>query len=189
MSDSIPEQPEPGVPELPADEDVGSNPLDRGIIWLGQKLSLIFAAIVVISAYEIARRYLFDSPTLWVHETVTFLGASLFVFGGLYAFATDRHVRVVLLYDAVPKRVQGLLRVLHDLLGLCFCAMMVYASWFMAEKAVYAPWGALRLETSGSAWNPPFPAFLKVLIFVAIITLTVQYVLHLIRDIRQLGSA
>lgn len=178
-----------GLPPLPeSDEDIGTNPLDRGIIWLGKKLSLIFALIVVVSAYEIVRRYLFDSPTLWVHETVTFLGAALFVFGGLYAFATDRHVRVVLLYDAVSERVQCMLRVLHHLLGLAFCTMMIYASWFMAKKSVLAPWGDVRLETSGSAWNPPFPAYLKVLILVAIVALTVQYLLHLIRDLRQLGK-
>lgn len=189
FSDQTVSGPQSGPPSaLPAsDEDIGSSLLDRGVVWLGKKLSLIFALIVVVSAYEIARRYLFDSPTLWVHETVTFLGASLFVFGGLYAFATDRHVRVVLVYDAVSPRTQCMLRVLHHLLGLAFCTMMVYASWFMAKNAVLAPWGDIRLETSGSAWNPPFPAYLKVLILVAIITLTLQYILHLIRDLRQLG--
>lgn len=177
---------EPPSARPASDEDIGSSLLDRGVVWLGKKLSLVFALIVVVSAYEIVCRYVFDSPTLWVHETVTFLGASLFVFGGLYAFATDRHVRVVLVYDAVSQRIQCLLRVLHHLLGLAFCTMMIYASWLMAKQAVYAPWGAIRLETSGSAWNPPFPAYLKVLILVAIITLMMQYILHLIRDLRQL---
>lgn len=180
----------PGTePRLPDDnEPLGTNPLERGIIWLGHKLSLIFALIVLISAYEIVRRYVFDSPTLWVHETVTFMGASLFVFGGLYAFAIDKHVRVVLIYDAVSERARCVLRIIHHLLGLGFSTMMVYASWFMAKESVLAPWGAFRLETSGSAWNPPFPAFLKVLILVAMVVLTVQYLLRLIRDLRQLRT-
>ncbi|WP_165855925.1 TRAP transporter small permease subunit [Marinobacter sp. JSM 1782161] len=168
-----------------SDTDIGSTWLDRGIVWLGKKLSLIFAVIVAISAYEIARRYLFDSPTLWVHETVTFMGATLFVLGGLYAFATNRHVRVVLIYDAVPTKVKRWLDVLHQLLGLAFCSMLLYGSWFMAKDAVRAPWGAWRLETSGSAWNPPFPAYLKVIILVAVAVLTLQFILHLIRDLRR----
>ena len=166
------------------DEDIGFTRLDRAIVWLGKKLSLVFALIVLVSFYEIVRRYVFGSPTLWVHETVTFAGATLFVLGGLYALATDRHVRIVLIYDAVSPAIQRWLRVVHHLFGLAFCSMLLYASWFMARGAVWAPWGGWRLETSGSAWNPPFPAFLKVIILVAIAVMTLQFVLHLIRDLR-----
>lgn len=176
----------PGQDDLlpESDEDIGFTRLDRAIVWLGKKLSLVFALIVLVSFYEIVRRYLFGSPTLWVHETVTFAGATLFVLGGLYALATDRHVRIVLVYDAVSPSVQRWLRVVHHLFGLVFCSMLLYASWFMAREAVWAPWGGWRLETSGSAWNPPFPAFLKVTILVAIVIMTLQFVLHLIRDLR-----
>lgn len=153
-------------------------------MWLGKKLSLVFALIAVVSLYEIVRRYLFNSPTLWVHETVTFAGATLFVLGGLYALATDKHVRIVLVYDSVSPAVQRWLRVVHHLLGLLFSSLLLYASWFMAQSAVVAPWGGWRLETSGSAWNPPFPALLKVVIFVAVVILTLQFLLHLIRDLR-----
>ena len=130
---------------------MGSSWLDRGVVWLGKKLSLVFAAVVLVSFYEIVRRYAFDSPTLWVHETVTFAGASLFVLGGLYALATDRHVRIVLIYNAVSSASQRWLRLVHHLLGLNFCGLLLYASWFMAKGAVKAPWGGWRLETSGSA--------------------------------------
>ncbi len=169
-------------------EDVGFTWLDKAIVWLGKRLSLVFAAIVGVSFYEIVRRYVFDSPTLWVHETVTFAGATLFVIGGLYALATDRHVRIVLIYDAVSHRAQRWLRVVHHLLGLAFCGMLLFASWSMATEAVLAPWGGWRLETSGSAWNPPFPALLKVVILVAVAVMTLQFLLHLIRDLRGKGD-
>ncbi|TBW50566.1 TRAP transporter small permease subunit [Marinobacter halodurans] len=185
MSDHAPQDGQTDLLPDTNDEDVGATRLDRGIVWLGKKLSLVFALIVIVSAYEIARRYIFDSPTLWVHETVTFAGATLFVLGGLYAFATNRHVRVVLIYDAVSPRVRRWLDVLHQIFGLAFCSMMVYGSWFMTKDAVRAPWGAWRLETSGSAWNPPFPAFLKVIILVAMAVLMLQFILHLIRDLRR----
>lgn len=171
------------------DEDVGFTWLDRAIVWLGKKLSLVFAAIVLVSFYEIIRRYVFDAPTLWVHETVTFAGATLFVIGGLYALATDRHVRIVLIYDAVSHRAQRWLRVVHHLLGLVFCGLLLSASWSMATEAVLAPWGDWRLETSGSAWNPPFPALLKVIILVAVAVMSLQFLLHLVRDLRGKGDA
>lgn len=178
----------PVEPVSEVDAERASNALDRGIVWLGRKLSLIFALVAVVSCYEIARRYLFDDPTIWVHETATFLGGALFIFGGLYALATDRHVRVVLIYDAVSEKARTGLRIVHHLFGLAFCAMMLFASWTMARKAVLAPWGDIRLETSGSAWNPPFPAYIKVLILVAFVVMTVQFILHLVRDIRLLRN-
>lgn len=182
------ESPNRGVVLPERDEDVGFTWLDRAIVWLGKKLSLVFAVIVLVSFYEIIRRYVFDAPTLWVHETVTFAGATLFVLGGLYALATDRHVRIVLVYDAVSPRIQRWLRVVHHLLGLAFSGMLLFASWSMTTGAVLAPWGGLRLETSGSAWNPPFPALLKVIILVAVATMTLQFILHLIHDLRGKGN-
>ena len=172
----------------PVEIPVSANPLDRAISWLGQKLSLLFIFVVMISFFEVVMRYVFDSPTIWVHETATFIGAALFVIGGLYAFANDQHVRVVIIYDAVSDKARSWLKLLHHLLGLSFCGMMIYASWFMAKSALFAPWGDLRLESSGSAWNPPFPAYLKTLIFIAFCALAMQMLLHLIRDIRQLGK-
>jgi len=182
---------EPHSPETPSevDSERASNALDRSIVWLGQKLSLVFALVAVVSCYEIARRYLFDDPTIWVHETATFLGGALFILGGLYALATDRHVRVVLIYDAVSDKARTALRIVHHLFGLAFSGMMLFASWTMARKAVLAPWGDIRFETSGSAWNPPFPAYIKVLILVAFVVMTVQFILHLVRDIRRLRNA
>ncbi len=174
------------APESEVDSERASNWLDRGIVWLGEKLSWIFALVAVVSCYEIARRYLFDDPTIWVHETATFFGGALFVFGGLYALATDRHVRVVLVYDAVSEKTKTALRIVHHLFGLAFCGMMLFASWTMARKAVLAPWGDFRLETSGSAWNPAFPAYLKVMILLAFGVMTIQFVLHLVRDVRLL---
>lgn len=178
-------EPQTAVVPTEDDADLASTWLDRAIVWLGKKLSLIFAIVAIIGCYEVVRRYVFNAPTFWVHETATFLGASLFIFGGLYAFATDKHVRVVLIYDHLSERGQRALRIVHHLFGLGFCAMMLYASSIMAKKAVLTPWGAFRLETSGSAWNPPFPALLKVMVLLAIVVLTLQYLLHLLRDLRQ----
>lgn len=182
---------DPQIDTAPAerDQDLAGSRLDSVIIWLGQKLSLIFAFVALIGCYEVARRYIFNAPTFWVHETATFLGASLFIFGGLYALATDKHVRVVLIYDAVSERARCWLRLLHHLLGLAFSSMMIYAATTMARKAVFAPWGEIRLETSGSAWNPPFPALLKVMLLLAVVVLTVQFLLHLVRDLRQLRKS
>lgn len=162
------------------------NFLDAVIIKLGNWLSLLFIFTVFISFYEVVMRYIFNSPTIWVHETASFIGGSLFVIGGLYAFASNKHVRVVLIYDLVSQRTRHWLNLVHHIVGITFSGFMAYGSYTLAESAWFSPLGELRLNTSGSAWNPPFPAFLKAVIFIAFCILTIQFLLHLIAEIKAL---
>lgn len=160
--------------------------LDKVIEWIGNKLSIIFLLIVAITFYEVFVRYLFNSPTIWVHELAMFLGGSLFVLGGAYALANDKHVRVVLLYDKVTPKTRMFLNIFHHMMGLIFSSMMVWAAYRMAKESWFKPWGDMQLETSGTAWDTHFPAYLKAIIFVTMVILTIQFMLKLIAEIHQL---
>ncbi|SEG56791.1 TRAP transporter small permease subunit [Vibrio hangzhouensis] len=159
------------------------NLLDRAVIWLSKLLSWLFIFTVLISFYEVVMRYVFNAPTTWVHETASFIGGSLFIIGGIYAFAANKHVRVVLIYDSVSKQTRKYLNLVHHIVGLAFAGMLAHASYTMAKEAWFAPWGELRLETSGSVLNAPYPALLKGLIFVVLCVLVVQFSLHLIQEL------
>ncbi|MEH6452462.1 MAG: TRAP transporter small permease subunit [Psychromonas sp.] len=179
-------QPEKQI-EVPEDERP-RNGLDALIIKVGNTLSLLFIFTVLISFYEVVMRYVFDSPTIWVHETASFVGGSLFVIGGLYAFASNKHVRVVLIYDIVSQRTKHYLNLFHNIIGITFSSFMAYGAYTLAESAWFSPLGELRLNTSGSAWNPPFPALLKAIIFISFCILTIQFLLHLIAEIKALRN-
>lgn len=157
--------------------------LDKIISKSGNVLSILFLLIVAISFYEIVMRYVFAAPTIWVHETASFIGGALFVFGGAYAVAIDKHVRVVLIYDSVSQTTRCYLNIFHHIMGMLFSAMMTWAAFSMVNDSWFAPWGELRLQTSGSAWNPAFPAYLKAIIFITMLLLTVQFFLRLIAEI------
>ncbi|MFD1383686.1 TRAP transporter small permease subunit [Rhodanobacter aciditrophus] len=159
------------------------NVLDRVIVKLGNALSLLFLFTVAISFYEVLMRYVFNDPTIWVHETASFLGACLFVFGGIYALATNKHVRVVLIYDAVSDRTRQYLNIFHHIMGLIFAGLLTYAAYQMTESAVFSPFGDVHFETSGSAWNPPFPAYVKIMILLTMCVMFIQFALHLIQEI------
>lgn len=163
-----------------------NNRLDKAIAKISELASLLFVFTVIISFYEVVSRYVFDSPTIWVHETASFIGGSLFVIGGAYALATDKHVRVVLVYDSVSQKTKHYLNIFHHLAGLLFSGLLTYAAWQMVNNSWFAPWGDLRLETSGTAWNPSFPALLKGLILFTVCVLFIQFLLHLIREIQEL---
>ena len=49
------------------------------------------------------------------------------------------------------------------------------------KKALFAPWGDFRMETSGSAWDPALPALVKSMLFIVVLLMLLQYLLHLIK--------
>lgn len=178
MKTSSPEQEQPVL-----------NRLDSAIHKVGNALSLLFIVTVAISFFEVVMRYVFDSPTIWVHETASFIGGGLFVFGGAYALATNKHVRVVLIYDVVSPTVRHCLNLFHHLMGLLMSGLLIWASWQMVSSAWLSPMGGLHLETSGSAWNPPFPAYIKASILLTSCLMFVQFCLHLLTEVQQMRKS
>lgn len=178
-------KPEMIHPEIDPSEQP-RNALDKVIHGLGNTLSLLFIFTVGISFYEVVMRYLFNSPTIWVHESASFIGGCLFVYGGSYAMATNKHVRVVLIYDIVSETTRRYLNVFHHIMGLIFTSLLIWASFQMVRDSWLSPLGEWHLETSGSAWNPAFPALVKGTIFLTICLMFVQFFFHLIQEINGL---
>jgi TRAP-type C4-dicarboxylate transport system permease small subunit len=149
----------------------------RAVAWL-----VLIA--MVISVLEVISRYVFDSPTSWVHEMVIFLIAVLFALGGAGAMARDRHIRVRIIYDAVSPKWRRWLDVLNGVLTVGFTLGMSYAAYTMFYRSVADPLGGWTLERSGTSWNPPFPSMTKGIILVALAIMAMQSVLHLVQALR-----
>ena len=162
------------------------NGLDRLIYWFGNVISLLFLFTVGISFYEVLMRYLFNAPTIWVHETASFLGGVLFIYGGIYALSINKHVRVVLIYDIVSDTTRRWLNVFHHIMGLVFSGLLSWAAYQMVQDSWFSPLGDMRLETSGSAWDPAFPALVKGMVFATLCIMFVQFFLHLVQELNGL---
>ena len=157
----------------------------RGVDVLGTVVATFFLISTVIVLYEIVSRYVFDAPTRWAHETTTFLCATGFLFGGLYALSHDKHIRVVLIYDAVSTRVRRWFDVVISIVGLAAVLFFSYAAWSTAQRAWFAPGtGGIRMETSGSAFDAPYPALIKGFLLIVVIAMAVQFVIHIVNTLR-----
>ncbi|MHA7773722.1 TRAP transporter small permease subunit [Roseibium sp. M-1] len=148
--------------------------------WI-DKGGLLFAVGIVISMLvlinEVVLRYVFNAPTIWAHETTIFLCGAAFLYGGLYCTARDRHIRVVLIYDAISPRVRRGLDVVISLVCMAASGFFAWASWLMVEKAAFRPDGSFRLERSGSAWDPVFPGLIKVFLLIVMTVMAVQFLI------------
>lgn len=183
MAQDIPPMPEgAGAHEQP---DVAPDFFGAIILKLGHFFSALFILSMAILIFEVVMRYVFDSPTIWVHETTIFLCAVCFVFGGLHSVTRNGHIRVVLLYDYVGDRVRRWLDVaIYTTCGLA-TGMFCVALWPTVLKSFFAPTGEFRMITSGSAWDPAYPTYLRAFLFIVLIAMTVQFALFVINLLRR----
>lgn len=161
--------------------------LGRMISSAGIIFAIAFLATTIILIFEIFMRYGFNRPTLWAHESSIFLCAIAFVFGGLYCAAQNKHIRVVLIYDALGPRARRAMDVVISLVNFLSACFFAYAAWLMVERALWAPDGRFRMETTGSAWDPPTPGLLKAFLLVVLAVMAVQFLVLAFNYARRRG--
>ena len=158
------------------------NGWDRVVERFGELASYLFIVIVAISAYEVVMRYVFDAPTIWVHELAVALAATCFVIGGPLVHQRQQHITISVIYERLGARAQRVARALGSLLTLVFCLLLAYAATQQAIVALRAG------ETTGTAINWPIPAYLKTLFALAVALMAVQSLVHLLADLRRLRA-
>ncbi len=177
------------APQIDVDAVAGPIPEAGFLGRLIDRTGLVFAAGIVVSMAilinEVVLRYAFNSPTIWAHETTIFLCGTAFIYGGLYCCAHDKHIRVVLIYDALTPGLRRVFDIVISIICAAASAMFAWASWIMVQRAAFRPDGSFRLERSGSAWDPVFPGLLKVFLLVVMAVMAVQFVILAIKYARR----
>ena len=144
-------------------------------------VGIVFALGILISAgilvLEVFLRYALNRPTIWAHETVIFLNAIAFLFGGLFVASRNAHIRVVLIYDWIAAPTRRIFDIWISLTCFAATAFFAWAAWQGVKRAVWTPSGDFRLDTSGSAWNPPTPGVLKVFLLFVLIIMAIQFLI------------
>lgn len=147
------------------------------ITWRISRVAMFFTAIIVaIMMYEVFMRYILEKPTIWVNEMSLWMGGWVYLTAGLYAMQQRSHIRITILYDAVPLW----LRRGFDVIAVLFIVLWAIATvWGSFEEA----WDSLiSWERFGTAWNPPIPAITQPLILVTMVLVAIQAVSNLIMD-------
>jgi len=96
---------------LAKEDPVGQAPgnrFTRAIDWLSNASGL-FIAFWTINAvcayfYEVVMRYVFNMPTIWVHESSYLLFGMQYLMAGAFALLHGAHVRVDIVYVKLPER-------------------------------------------------------------------------------------
>ena len=157
--------------------------IDRIFVRAGHFVSILFLIVVCISFYEVVMRYIFNAPTLWVHETTSFLVSLAMLFGGVACYADEKHIAMTFISDSFPPKVRWFTALFVEVCTLVFAMMMTYGAYLSARDAFISPFGTFRMQTSGSALDLPYPALNKGFFFATCIMLLFLVILHLLRHL------
>ena len=139
--------------------------------------------MVLVIAYDVAMRYLFQIGSVGLQELEWHLFALIFLFGAGYTFKHDGHVRVDIFYRSRYMNVRR--RAWADLLGgvfflLPFCLLIIISS------APFVDYAFSISEGSPDAGGLPYRFLLKAAIPVAFFLVLLQGVAHMLRSVQVL---
>jgi TRAP-type mannitol/chloroaromatic compound transport system permease small subunit len=151
----------PPAPEIVADfaqQGTHEDPTLGLHTWFTDKIELVnqrageFAAYwavisVFVYYYEVIARYVFNSPTNWVHESMFLMYGMQYMLAGAYAYREDQHVRVDVIYTKFSPRGKALADIVTSVFFFIFIGVMFWTSWRFAADAInndehsFTEWG------------------------------------------------
>jgi TRAP-type mannitol/chloroaromatic compound transport system permease small subunit len=123
--------------------------------WVGTACSLIMLPLIVLVVFEVVMRYVFQSPTIWGTEAITFVFAAYILLGGGYTLLHGSHVSMDVVYGRLRRRTRAILDVLTAGVVVLYCGLLVSEGGTLALEALVSG------RRSGTDWNPLlFPVLL-----------------------------
>ncbi|MDT8384495.1 MAG: TRAP transporter small permease subunit [Gammaproteobacteria bacterium] len=149
----------------------------------GRAVSWLVLGMVLLIAYDVAMRYLFQVGSVGLQELEWHLFALIFLLGAAYTFKHDDHVRVDIFYR--HRRLSDRHRAWIDLLGglfflLPFCLLIIVSSLTFVENAYVIG------EGSPDPGGLRYRFLLKAAIPLSFSLLLLQGMAHMLRSLRTL---
>jgi len=120
--------------------------------FIGKTIAWLALAMVLITVVVVIERYLFESGSIRLQESITFMHALVFMLAAAYTLAAGDHVRVDIFYSTLSPRAQAWVDLLGSLfLLLPFCVFLLWSSW----GYVAVSWDIK--EASQEAGGLPYP--------------------------------
>ncbi len=150
---------------------------DRFSLFIGRATMIMIVAMTSVMLYEVFLRYVLERPTKWANELTLWIGGFVFLCAGLYAMQQRCHIRISLVYDALPRPLRKLCDVISTGLIVTFVVGLVFGSYQQVFIIKFYRW-----EMFGTAFDPPIPATIQPMILIVLMLIALQAVANLIAD-------
>lgn len=147
---NTPRPPPPHIAESPPVD----NPLDGAFgraassinSFIGEFASYWTVIAVFVFYYEVIARYIFNSPTIWAHESMFLLFGVQYMLSGGFCLRENSHVRVDVVYMCMPVRMRAACALLTSLFFFVFAAALMATGWiffhdsFVIKQVSHTEW-------------------------------------------------
>ena len=142
----------------------------------GRAVAWLTLLMVLITFFVVVLRYLFDTGSIALQETVTYLHAFVFMLGAAYTLKHEGHVRVDIFYRKMTPQKQARVDFFGCLLLLIpVCLFITVSSW----EYVLTSWSLM--EGSQEAGGLPLVYLLKSTMLVMPLLILIQGLAQLLR--------
>lgn len=148
------EPPVPDMPPIGTHEDPTMHLHTRvtdALEWFNIRAGEFVAYWAVISVfvyyYEVIARFVFNSPTNWVHESMFLMYGMQYMLCGAYAYREDQHVRVDVFYVKLSTRGKAIADIITSVFFFIFMVTMAWTGTRFALDAInnsevsFTEWG------------------------------------------------
>ena len=155
--------------------------IDSISLWNARIFQWLCVALIVLLSYEVAMRYVFNAPTIWVMQFAMMVGGTIIVMGWSYVHQQKAHVRVDVIYGRLSQRWQSVVNTAGALVFFFpFVGFLLYRAIVQAEYSL-----RMGERMSETAWYPPvFPMRMVVVIGLSLFLL--QGIAQFVRDVQVL---
>jgi len=144
----------------------------------GKLVSWLTLAMMLITALVVIMRYLLNTGSIALQESITYMHGMVFLLATAYALKQQAHVRVDIIYQKLSVRSQAIIDLLGTLFFLLpFCLFLLWVSY---DYVVFS-WALL--ESSPEPGGLPAVFLLKTLIPLMALMLLLQGIAEIIRNI------
>lgn len=116
-------------------------------VHVGEYVSYWAIISVFVYYYEVLARYVFNSPTNWVHESMFLMYGMQYMLAGAYAHREDQHVRVDVLYAKFSPRGKAIADIISSIFFFIFTLTLLWTGAKFALDAInldehsFTEWG------------------------------------------------
>lgn len=178
-------EPTPGELQAESDDPLiylhfEGNRFTRTIDWISEQ-SGVFVSFWTVNAvvfyfFEVVMRYLFNMPTIWVHEASFLLLGMQYLLAGAFALLHGAHVRVDVLYNLLPVRGRVGMDIFTSMFFFIFAMVLMLTSWTFFHNSYTM--NETTVETWGIQYWP-----VKAMMLLGSILIFLAGVSKLIKDI------
>jgi TRAP-type mannitol/chloroaromatic compound transport system permease small subunit/TM2 domain-containing membrane protein YozV len=121
--------------------------IERVNAYIGEYVSYWAVISVFVYYYEVLARYVFSSPTNWVHESMFLMYGMQYMLAGAYAYSVDQHVRVDVLYTKLSTRGKAIADIVSSVFFFIFTLTMLWTGARFALDSIgmnehsFTEWG------------------------------------------------